>query len=196
MLFRFERVTSIHLCMPHLWFARKKSSMQCFVFCGWRACLVPIFIEHFVHSIKKAFCREQVCLNGYRSSKNVAQVSVMKKEPEGRPHPRLMTTLKVHVNWFCRIDGWHWIIRQIICESVMTLFMQYSAIDLGFEKFIRDGTETTDEEANTALHSWHAVQSKTFFNEGMRKLFNRWAKCIEKLGDYVEKWGTSFLKIA
>ena len=57
-----------------------------------------IFIEHFVHSISKAFCHEQLCLNGYRSSKNVAQVSVMKKEPEGRLHPRLMTTSKVHVN--------------------------------------------------------------------------------------------------
>lgn len=65
--------------------------------------------------------------------------------------------------------------------------MQYSAIDLGFEKFIRDSTETTDEEANTALHSWLAAQSKTFFNERMRKLFNRWAKCIEKLGDFAEK---------
>lgn len=78
-------------------------------------------------------------------------------------------------------------IWQIICESVMALFMQYSAIDLGFEKFIRSGTETIDEEANTALHSWFAAQSKTFFNEGIRKLFSRWIKCIEKLGDYVEK---------
>lgn len=41
----------------------------------------------------------------------------------------------------------------------MTLFMQYSAIDLGFEKFIRDGTETIDEEASMALHSRTARSS-------------------------------------
>jgi hypothetical protein len=31
---------------------------------------------------------------------------------------------------------------------------------------------------------------KTFFVEGIRKLVDRWTKCIEKEGDYVDKWRT------
>jgi len=27
-----------------------------------------------------------------------------------------------------------------------------------------------------------------FFSEGKKKLVQRWKKCIEKQGDYVEKW--------
>jgi hypothetical protein len=30
-------------------------------------------------------------------------------------------------------------------------------------------------------------QPKTFFVEGIRKLVDRWPKCIKKEGDYVEK---------
>jgi hypothetical protein len=30
-------------------------------------------------------------------------------------------------------------------------------------------------------------QPKTFFLEGIHKLVDRWTKCIEKEGDYVEK---------
>jgi hypothetical protein len=46
---------------------------------GRRVCLVPIFIEDFVHSMDKMFCREEVCLNKYRSSKKIAQMSVKKE---------------------------------------------------------------------------------------------------------------------
>jgi hypothetical protein len=52
---------------------------------GRRVCLVPIFIEDFVHSMDKVLCRKEVCLNKYRSSKKIAQVSV-KKESNGRPN--------------------------------------------------------------------------------------------------------------
>jgi hypothetical protein len=34
-------------------------------------------------------------------------------------------------------------------------------------------------------------QPKTFFVEGLRKLVDRWTKCIEKGGDYIEKLRTS-----
>ena len=30
--------------------------------------------------------------------------------------------------------------------------------------------------------------AETFFSEGIRKLVQRWTKCVEKQGDYVEKW--------
>ena len=39
-----------------------------------------------------------------------------------------------------------------------------------------------------AVHAWFAVQPKTFFYEGIKKLVQRWKKCIEKQVDYVEKW--------
>jgi hypothetical protein len=38
-----------------------------------------------------------------------------------------------------------------------------------------------------AVHKWLRDQPKTFFVEGIRKLVDRWTKCIEKEGDYVEK---------
>ena len=40
-----------------------------------------------------------------------------------------------------------------------------------------------------AVHAWLAAQPKTFFfSEGIKKLVQRWKKCIENQGDYVEKW--------
>ena len=38
-----------------------------------------------------------------------------------------------------------------------------------------------------AVRAWLAAQPKTFFSEGIKKLVQRWKKCIEKQGDYVEK---------
>jgi hypothetical protein len=38
-----------------------------------------------------------------------------------------------------------------------------------------------------AVHKWLRDQPKTFFVEGIRKLVDRWTKCIEKEGDYVEE---------
>jgi hypothetical protein len=37
-----------------------------------------------------------------------------------------------------------------------------------------------------AVHAWLAAQPKTF-SEGIKKLVQRWTKCVEKQGDYVEK---------
>jgi hypothetical protein len=38
-----------------------------------------------------------------------------------------------------------------------------------------------------AVHEWLAAQSKIFVSTGIQKLAERWNKCIEKHGDYVEK---------
>jgi hypothetical protein len=43
-----------------------------------------------------------------------------------------------------------------------------------------------NEEEIQAVHKWLRDQPKTF-EEGIRKLVDRWTKCIEKEGDYVEK---------
>jgi hypothetical protein len=44
-----------------------------------------------------------------------------------------------------------------------------------------------NEEEIQAVHKWLCDQLKTFFVEGIRKLVDRWTKCIEKEGDYVKK---------
>ncbi|PNF22874.1 hypothetical protein B7P43_G14964, partial [Cryptotermes secundus] len=46
---------------------------------------------------------------------------------------------------------------------------------------------TSDQEVKEAVHARLAAQPKTFFSEGIRKLVQRWTKCVEKQGDYVEK---------
>ena len=38
------------------------------------------------------------------------------------------------------------------------------------------------------VRAWLAAdQPKTFFSDGIKKLVQRWKKCVEKQGDYVEK---------
>jgi hypothetical protein len=47
-----------------------------------------------------------------------------------------------------------------------------------------------NEEKIQAVHKWLRDQQKTFFVEEIHKLVDRWTKCIEKEGDYVEKLRT------
>ena len=44
-----------------------------------------------------------------------------------------------------------------------------------------------DEEVKKAVHTWFREQSKPSFSDGIRKLVDRYKKCVELLGDYVEK---------
>jgi len=44
-----------------------------------------------------------------------------------------------------------------------------------------------DNEVTEAVQSWSKATPKSFFLEGIRKLVDRWTKCIAKQGDYVEK---------
>ena len=46
---------------------------------------------------------------------------------------------------------------------------------------------TSEQELKEAVHAWLTAQPKKFFSEGIKKLVQRWKKCIGKLGDYVEK---------
>jgi [histone H3]-lysine36 N-dimethyltransferase SETMAR len=46
---------------------------------------------------------------------------------------------------------------------------------------------TSDDAIKEAVHSWLVAQPKSFFFEGIRKLEQRWTKCVEMQGDYVEK---------
>ena len=44
-----------------------------------------------------------------------------------------------------------------------------------------------DDEVKEAVHDWLCSQPQTFFSNGNKKLTDRWAKCIKKKGDYIEK---------
>jgi len=44
-----------------------------------------------------------------------------------------------------------------------------------------------DDEVKEAVHDWLRSQPQTFFSKGIKKFTDRWAKCIEKKGDYIEK---------
>jgi histone-lysine N-methyltransferase SETMAR len=44
-----------------------------------------------------------------------------------------------------------------------------------------------DDEIKEAVHSWLKGQPKTFFSDGIKKLVQRYEKCIQKEGGYVEK---------
>jgi hypothetical protein len=48
-------------------------------------------------------------------------------------------------------------------------------------------TGIAKEEEIQAVHKLLRDQPKTFFVEGICKLMDRWTKCIEKGGDYIEK---------
>ena len=52
---------------------------------------------------------------------------------------------------------------------------------------LRGGRFAADYEVKEAVHDWLRSQPQTFFSNGIKKLTDRWAKCIEKKVDYNEK---------
>ncbi|KAG8230543.1 hypothetical protein J437_LFUL008366 [Ladona fulva] len=52
---------------------------------------------------------------------------------------------------------------------------------LAGQHFVRDG------EVKSAVCRWLYSQQTDFFEQGILKLVPRWEKCVEKIGDYVEK---------
>ena len=44
-----------------------------------------------------------------------------------------------------------------------------------------------DEEVMEAVQSWLKATPKSFFLDGIRKLVDRWTRCVAKQGDCVEK---------
>ena len=52
---------------------------------------------------------------------------------------------------------------------------------LGVKRF------SSDEEVKEAITTLFEEQSKDFFSRGIKSLQQNWAKCIELLGDYIEK---------
>jgi transposase len=49
------------------------------------------------------------------------------------------------------------------------------------------GQKFANDEVMETVQSWLKATPKSFFLEGIRKLVDRWTKCVAKQGDYVEK---------
>ena len=47
-------------------------------------------------------------------------------------------------------------------------------------------------KVKSALRKWFQKQNTSFFKDGFQKLVQRWRKCIEVHGDFVEKYLCSF----
>ena len=58
---------------------------------------------------------------------------------------------------------------------------------IGYCLIIRGRRFAADDEVKEAVHDWLRSQPQTFFSSGIKKLTDRWAKCIEKKGDDIEK---------
>jgi len=52
---------------------------------------------------------------------------------------------------------------------------------LGGQKF------ASDTEVQSDVHQWLGQQPASFFASGVQKLVDRWDKCLNELGRYVEK---------
>jgi histone-lysine N-methyltransferase SETMAR len=55
------------------------------------------------------------------------------------------------------------------------------------KKFLWGKRFSSDEEVKEAVTTWFEEQSKDFFCRWIKSLQQKWAKCIELLGDYIEK---------
>ena len=55
------------------------------------------------------------------------------------------------------------------------------------KEYLRGQNFADDDEVMEAVQSWLKATSKSFFLEGIRKLVDRWTKCVAKQGDYIEK---------
>ena len=56
------------------------------------------------------------------------------------------------------------------------------------KKFLRGKRFSSDEEVKETVTTWFEEQSEDFFfSRGIMSLQQNWAKCIELLGDYIEK---------
>ena len=52
---------------------------------------------------------------------------------------------------------------------------------------LRSWRFAADDEVKEAVHDWLCRQPQTFFSKGIKNRTDRWAKCIEKKGDCIEK---------
>jgi hypothetical protein len=56
-----------------------------------------------------------------------------------------------------------------------------------YEKISSGKRFSSDEKVKEEVTTWFEEQSKDFSSSGIKSLQQKWAKCIELLGDYIEK---------
>ena len=97
----------------------------------------------------------------------------------------------------CTVEEQRIIIRFLWSEGVKPseiyrrMKIQYGAIGRSlvwtYERAFRGQKFADDDEVMEAVQSWLKATPKSFFLEGIRKLVDRWTKCVAKQGDSVEK---------
>jgi hypothetical protein len=55
------------------------------------------------------------------------------------------------------------------------------------KEHLRGQEFANDNDLMEAVQSWLKATPKSFFLEDIRKLADRWTKCVAKQGDYVKK---------
>ena len=55
------------------------------------------------------------------------------------------------------------------------------------KEHLKDQHFSCDEEVKSAVMKWFQKQNTNFFKGGFQKLVQRWRKCVEVRGDFVEK---------
>ena len=55
------------------------------------------------------------------------------------------------------------------------------------KEFLAGKRFETDAEVKSAVRRWLHSNQRDFYEQGILKLVTRWEKCVEKVGDYVEK---------
>jgi hypothetical protein len=53
------------------------------------------------------------------------------------------------------------------------------------KKFLQAKRFSSDEDVKEAVTTWLKSRQKIFFSMGIKSLQQKWAKCIEVLGDYI-----------
>ena len=54
--------------------------------------------------------------------------------------------------------------------------------------YLKGNRYETDEDVKNAVLSWCRDKTADFFADGIQQVVRRWRLCIERDGDYVEKW--------
>jgi len=62
------------------------------------------------------------------------------------------------------------------------------------KEHLRGHKVADDDRVMGAVQSWLKATPKSFFLESIRKLVDRWTKCVAKQGGYVEKYTNNFCK--
>jgi hypothetical protein len=77
--------------------------------------------------------------------------------------------------------------RRLSAQYRNSVLLQWSVYEW-IEKFKNCCTSVTHEEGAGCPSTATTDDNIERVREGMKKLVQRWKKCIEKQGDYVEKW--------